>query len=300
MREPTFVLMAAGMGSRFGGLKQITPVDDEGHMIIDFSLFDARRAGFKKVVFIIKHAIEEDFKARIGRRMEKYFDVQYVYQELDMLPEGYTVPEGREKPWGTGHAVSCLEGVVDGPFAVANSDDYYGESAIRAIYDFLMEERGGREHAMVGYVLRNTVTENGYVARGVCDVREGLLRGIVERTHIEKCGSEAVFTEDGEHYEPLSGDSIVSMNLWGFQYEALHEFPARFRRFLDTNTNPLKGEYFIPYVVDQFLREGKDTIRVLPTAETWYGVTYREDLQAVRDAVARMKAEGRYPQHLWE
>ena len=189
MPEPTLVILAAGMGSRFGGLKQIMAVDGHGHAIIDFSLYDAYRAGFRKVAFIIKHAIEEDFKAAVGRRAEKYFEVSYVYQELDRLPAGYQVPEGRVKPWGTGHAVLCAKDAVDGPFAVINADDFYGPGAYQTLYDFLAAGRPENEHAMVAYQLRNTVTENGHVARGVCRIEDGLLADIVERTHVAGAGS---------------------------------------------------------------------------------------------------------------
>ena len=217
--EPTLVILAAGMGSRFGGLKQITPVDEYGHAIIDFSLYDAYRAGFRKVAFIIKHEIEEDFKAAVGRRMEKYFDVKYVFQQLDKLPAGYAVPEGRVKPWGTGHAVLCAKDAIDGPFAVINADDFYGPSAYQALYDFLAADGDETEHAMVGYLLRNTVTEHGTVARGICQVENGLLTGVVERTKIKKDGEDAAFTEDdGESWTPLSGESVVSMNFWGFKH----------------------------------------------------------------------------------
>ena len=257
MREPTLVIMAAGMGSRFGGLKQITAVDNEGHAIIDFSLFDAYRAGFRKIAFIIKHEIADSFKAAVGQRMEKYFDVKYVYQQLDVLPEGYTVPAGREKPWGTGHAVMCCRGVVDGPFAVINADDFYGAGAYKAIYDFLSAEHEPGEYAMVGYKLRNTVTENGSVARGVCDVENGYLADITERTHIEKRGDDAAYTEDGVNFVPLSGDATVSMNFWGFSTMMLDELYARFPAFLDKNlpVNPLKCEYFLPFVANEQLEE---------------------------------------------
>ena len=302
MAEPTLVIMAAGMGSRFGGLKQITSVDDLGHAIIDFSLFDARRAGFRKIAFIIKHEIEESFKAAVGRRMEKYFDVQYVYQQLDMLPEGYCVPEGREKPWGTGHAVLCCRGAVDGPFAVINADDFYGAGAYEAIYGFLKEDRPASEYAMVGYKLRNTVTENGHVARGVCEVENGFLKGITERTHIEKRGDDAAYTEDGESFIPLSGDVTVSMNFWGFSPKMLEELNARFPAFLDKGLaeNPLKCEYFLPFVANEQLEEGSASVRMLDCNETWYGMTYREDLGSVRAAIAEMKARGVYPDRLWE
>lgn len=302
MAEPTLVIMAAGMGSRFGGLKQITSVDDQGHAIIDFSLFDARRAGFKKIVFIIKHEIEDSFKAAIGARMENFFDVQYVYQQLDRLPEGYSVPDGREKPWGTGHAVLCCRGTVTGPFAVINADDFYGCGAYEAIYSFLSADRPDSEYAMVGYKLRNTVTENGHVARGVCEIENGFLRDITERTHIEKRGSDAAYTEDGEHFTPLSGDTTVSMNFWGFSTKMLDELGARFPAFLDRSLpeNPLKCEYFLPFVANEQLQEGSASVRVLDCNETWYGMTYRADLDSVRAAIAAMKDAGIYPARLWD
>ena len=300
MRSPTLVILAAGMGSRFGGLKQIRPVDERGHAIIDYSLFDAYRAGFRRVVFIIKHEIEADFKAAVGTRMEKYFDVKYVFQQLDMLPEGYAVPEGRVKPWGTGHAVLCCKDAVDGPFAVINADDFYGPGAYQAIYDFLAQDRPESEHAMVAYLLRNTVTENGYVARGVCQVENGLLTGVTERTHIEKRGEDAAYTEDGETWQPLSGDVPVSMNFWGFSPAMLRELEARFPAWLDANlkTNPLKGEYFLPSVANAVIEEGLGTVRVLPCREQWYGMTYKEDLPGVAAALKRMRENGIYPEKL--
>ena len=300
MPSPTLVILAAGMGSRFGGLKQIRPVDEHGHAIIDYSLFDAWRAGFRKVAFIIKHEIEADFKAAVGTRMEKYFDVRYVFQQLDMLPEGYAVPEGRVKPWGTGHAVLCCKGAVDGPFAVINADDFYGPGAYDAIYAFLAQERPESEHAMVAYQLRNTVTENGHVARGVCQVENGLLTGVTERTHIEKRGDDAAYTEDGETWHALPGDAPVSMNYWGFSPAMLRELEARFPAWLDANlkTNPLKGEYFLPSVANAVIQEGLGTVQVLPCHEQWYGMTYKEDLPGVVEALRRMRENGVYPEVL--
>ena len=300
MPSPTLVILAAGMGSRFGGLKQIKPIDDRGHAIIDYSLFDAYRAGFRKVAFIIKHEIEADFKAAVGTRMEKYFDVQYVFQQLDMLPEGYTVPEGRVKPWGTGHAVLCCRGAVDGPFAVINADDYYGPGAYTAIYDFLAQERPESEHAMVAFQLRNTVTEHGYVARGVCCVENGLLTGVTERTHVEKRGDDAAYTEDGVSWHELPGDTPVSMNYWGFSPAMLRELEARFPAWLDANlkTNPLKAEYFLPSVANAIIQEGLGTVQVLPCREQWYGMTYQEDLPSVKEALRRMRESGVYPEIL--
>ena len=300
MKEPTLVILAAGMGSRFGGLKQIMPVDPFGHSIIDFSLYDAHRAGFRKVAFIIKHEIEEDFKASNGRRMEKYFDVQYIYQQLDRLPEGYSVPEGRIKPWGTGHAVACCQGVVDGPFAVINSDDFYGRTAYSALYDFLSADRPENEHAMVAYLVKNTVTESGSVARGVCSEKDGYLTDVVERTRIEKRGDDAAFTEDGETWVHLPGDTLVSMNCWAFGRSFLQELVNRFPAWLDANlpVNPLKCEYFIPLVVNDLLKEGKAAVRLLNCHETWFGMTYKEDMQTVKDAIAAMRADGTYPETL--
>lgn len=301
MNDPVLVIMAAGMGSRFGGLKQITSVDERGHKIIDFSLYDARRAGFKKVVFIIKREIEADFKNAIGLRMENFFDVTYVFQELDKLPAGYKVPEGRIKPWGTAHAIACAKDAIDGPFAVINSDDYYGVHAMETIYDHLKEKRPANDHCMVGFSLKNTVTENGYVSRGICEVEDGCLKEITERTRIEKRGDNAAYTEDGKTFIPLSGETIVSMNLWGFQKEILGEFTGRFKTFLDENLSkdPLKCEYYLPYVADRQIKEGLGTIKVLTTEDKWYGVTYPEDLKSVTDAMASMKAAGIYPDELW-
>lgn len=301
MGEPVFVIMAAGMGSRFGGLKQITPVDGAGNKLIDYSLYDAWRAGFRKVVFIIKRQIEEDFKAAVGCRMEAYFDVRYVYQELDRLPSGFTVPEGRVKPWGTAHAIACAKEAIDGPFAVLNADDYYGAGSIQMIYDFLKEPRGPGEHAMIGFRLRNTVTAHGTVSRGVCETENGLLRRIDERTRVEKRGEDAAYTEDGEIWTPLSGDAVVSMNLWGFQQTILEEAESRFAAFLTENLakNPLKCEYYLPLLADAFIREGKGTIRVLPTADAWHGMTYPEDLKDLTAALGALRAEGSYPETLW-
>ncbi len=300
MKEPALVILAAGMGSRFGGLKQITPVDDFGHAIIDFSLFDAYRAGFRKVVFIIKHEIEDDFKAIVGRRAEKYFDVKYVFQQLDRLPAGYSVPEGRVKPWGTGHAVMCAADAVDGPFAVINADDFYGRTAYTALYDYLTSGKPDNEHAMVAYLLRNTVTESGHVARGICQVENGLLTDVVERTHIEKRGSDGAYTEDGTTFVPLSGETLVSMNCWGFSHSMMDELIKRFPAWLDENLpkNPLKCEYFLPFVANALIKDGEGSVRVLNCHETWYGITYKDDLAPFRAAVVRMRADGIYPERL--
>ena len=300
MQEPTLVILAAGMGSRFGGLKQITPVDEHGHAIIDFSLLDAYRAGFRRVAFIIKHEIEADFKAVVGRRAEKYFDVRYVYQQIENLPEGYSVPEGRTKPWGTGHAVLCAAQAVDGPFAVINADDFYGRTAYTALYDYLTGERPENEHAMVAYQLKKTVTESGSVARGICRVEDGFVTDVVERTRIEKRGSDAAYTEDGENWLPLSGELPVSMNCWAFSHSMMDELIKRFPAWLDENVpkNPMKCEYFLPSVANALIKDGEGSVRVLNCHETWYGVTYKEDLQSFKDAMKRMRTEGIYPEAL--
>ena len=306
MQKPVLVVMAAGMGSRYGGLKQLDPVGEHGQLIIDYSIYDARRAGFETVVFVIKHAIEETFKAGIGDRLSKVMDVRYAYQELDDLPEGYAVPEGRVKPWGTCHAILAARKVVDGPFAVINSDDYYGPEAFREMYDYLSthEDRSGcYEYAMVGYLLGNTVTEHGHVARGVCvETADHFLQSVTEHTHIEKDVDNARSTRDGgETWEQLPGDTIVSMNLWGFTRSFLTEAEERFPAFLDRalKDDPVKGEYFLPSVVSALIGEGKARVKVLRSRDRWYGVTYHEDKPVVVAAIARMTKERLYPANLW-
>ena len=302
MKQPVLVVMAAGMGSRFGGLKQITPVDREGDIIMDFSLFDARRAGFEKVVFIIKQAIADTFIEKVGRRMEPFFEVRYAYQELDKLPEGFAVPEGRVKPWGTAHAIACAADLIDGPFAVINADDFYGYDAFRTIYSFLTSDAPANQSAMVGYHLCNTVTKNGSVARGICQTDGDLLTEVVERTRIEERSDGIAYTEDGETWVPLSGDSLVSMNLWGFHEQMLEEFTGGFAGFLRENLdkNPIKCEYYLPSVANAQIRSGKGTVKVLPTTAVWHGVTYREDLPSVMEALEQLKQAGEYPRELWK
>ena len=300
MKQPTLVILAAGMGSRFGGLKQITAVDDFGHAIIDFSMYDAYRAGFRKVAFIIKHEIEADFKRFVGERAEKHFDVKYVFQQTDMLPAGYELPEDRVKPWGTAHAVLCAKDAIDGPFAVINSDDFYGRTAYSAIYDYLVSDHPETEHAMVAYLLRNTVTENGSVARGICDVKDGFLSDVVERTKIFKKGADAEYTEDRETFFPLSGETLVSMNFWGFNESFMEQLEKRFPQWLDKNlpVNPLKAEYFLPFVADAMIKEGEGKVKVLNCHETWHGITYKEDMDSVVSSIAKMRSEGLYPETL--
>lgn len=306
MKKPVLVIMAAGMGSRYGGLKQIDPVDNEGHIIMDFSIYDAKRAGFEKVVFIIKKAIEKEFKAGIGDRISQYMDVEYVYQELDTLPEGFEVPEERVKPFGTGHAILSCKDVVDGPFAVINADDYYGVHAFQEIYNYLTENEDDEKYhyAMVGYILSNTLTENGYVSRGICEMdKDAFLTGITERTHIEQRDMGVQFTEDdGQTWEDIAADSIVSMNMFGFTASMLKELECRFPEFLEKGLkeNPMKCEYFLPSVVSDLIEEDKADVKVLRSEDRWYGITYKEDKEAVVSAVQKLKDTGVYPQHLWE
>ncbi len=302
MKKPVLVIMAAGMGSRYGGLKQIDPIDPQGHIIMDFSIYDALQAGFEKVVFIIKKANEAAFKESIGDRISEKIQGEYVYQELDKIPEGFQVPEGRQKPFGTGHAILCCQGVVDGPFAVINADDYYGRYAYKAIYDYLANHQDDEKYryAMVGYALKNTLTENGYVARGVCETdAQGFLTGIVERTHIEKHGEQAAYTEDGgASFQEIAMDSTVSMNLWGFSNSILKELESGFQKFLQEELpqNPLKAEYFLPFAVDALLQQGKASVQVLTSQDKWYGVTYKEDKEMVVNAIAELKRQGLYPE----
>lgn len=306
MQKPTLVIMAAGMGSRYGGLKQIDPVDADGHIIMDFSIYDAKRAGFEKVVFIIKKAIEEPFKEGIGKRIEKYMNVAYAYQELDVLPDGFEVPEGREKPFGTGHAILSAKEMIDGPFAVINADDYYGVHAFKTIYDYLSANVDDTvyRYAMVDYRLSNTLTDNGYVSRGICETdQEGFLTGITERTHIEKRDGGVSYTEDdGKTWNPISEDSIASMNMFGFSHSLLKELEERFPVFLKKGLqdNPLKCEYFLPSVVSELIEENKASVKVLHSADRWYGITYKEDKSVVVNAIQKLKDDGVYPQHLWE
>lgn len=306
MNKPILIIMAAGMGSRYGGLKQIDPISDQGEIILDFSLYDAMMAGFEKVVFIIKKENEKDFRALIDERAGRYLGVEYAFQELSDIPKGYQVPEGRVKPWGTCHAVLSARDFIKGPFAVINADDYYGPGAFQSIYDYLetAEDDEKYRYCMVGYQLENTLTENGSVARGVCEVTaDGQLSDIVERTKIMRREDGIAFSEDdGDTWVPLSEGTTVSMNFWGFTESFVSEMQERFPAFLDKALaeNPLKGEYFLPGVVDQLIKEGKASVKVLKSADKWYGVTYQEDKQGVVDALQAMKDKGMYPEKLWK
>ncbi len=305
-KEPILVIMAAGMGSRFGGLKQIEPISDKGEIILDFSLYDAFMAGFKKAIFVIKRENEEDFRKLIDNGAAKYMKVDYAFQQLNDLPDGYSVPEGREKPWGTAHAVMAARHLADGPIAVINADDYYGPGAFQTIYDFLEGACDGEKYSycMVGYDIENTLTENGFVSRGVCKTSEqGFLTEITERTKIQWKDGEIVYTEDdGKTWKNLPKGTTVSMNFWGFTPSMMKEMEAGFPAALDKilAENPLKGEYFLPGVVDRLLREGKAEVKVLKSRDRWYGITYKEDKESVVSALQSMKDKGEYPDKLWK
>ena len=303
-KKPVLVVMAAGMGSRYGGLKQIDPVGSCGEAILDFSLFDAYEAGFETAVIIIKSAIEKDFMEMVGKRLEKCpMEIRYAFQEMEKIPAGFSVPEGRVKPFGTSHAVLCAKKEIDGaPFAVINSDDYYGKDAFKVIYDYLAKAEDG-DFCMVGYLLGNTVTEHGSVARGVCTVgADGNLADIVERLRIEKYEGGIHFTEDGEVWEDLTADTIVSMNMWGLTPKFLDYLEEKFPEFMATQVpaNPMKAEYLLPRSVDAMLKEGIATVKVLKSADKWYGVTYAEDKPVVVATLAELTNQGKYPDGLWK
>ena len=288
-KDITLVVMAAGMGSRFGGLKQIEPIGPKGEAILDFSVYDAVKAGFTKVVFVIKHAIEKDFKEFVGNRIEKKVKVEYVFQEIDKLPEGYTCPETREKPWGTAHAILCCKDVVKEPFAVVNADDYYGRSAFVKMAEFLKSDSD--DYTMVGFRLMNTLTENGYVSRGVCEIENGELKSVTERTKIMDCK----FTEDdGATWTQLPEDTVVSMNLWGFRPDVFGYIETGFKKFLDEKIDVPKSEYYLPTVVSERIERKEKSVKVLIAEDKWYGVTYKEDKQVVVDAIGKMVADGCY------
>ncbi len=307
-KKPVLVVMAAGMGSRYGGLKQIDPVGSQGEAILDYSLFDAHEAGFETAVIIIKEAIRKDFMDTVGKRLEKCpMEIRYAYQELDKIPEGFSVPEGRTKPWGTSHAVWCAREVIgDAPFAVLNADDYYGKDAYRVVYNYLANGGDGEkyDYCMVGYDLGNTVTDNGSVARGICAVDEsGYLTHVVERTKIEKHEGGIHFTEDdGATWTDVAADVPVSMNLWGFTPSFLKEVEARFPLFLanDVPGNPAKAEYFLPRTVGELLAENKASVKVLRSKDRWFGVTYAADKPAVVAELKKMQEDGLYPDGLWK
>ena len=304
-KKPILVVMAAGMGSRYGGLKQIDPIGPNGEVIIDYSLFDAKRAGFEKVICIIKHAIEDDFKAVMERGAAKYLDIEYAFQEIADIPDGFEVPEGRTKPWGTGHAILAARDLVDAPFAVINADDYYGTEVFKTIYDYLSTAEDGDyyDYCMAGYLIENTLTENGTVARGVCVTKDGYLEHLDERTKICWKDGKIAFTEDdGETWEEVPEGTPVSMNFFGFtpsiMTELKEKFPVALEKILAEN--PIKGEFYIPIVTSELVAEGKARVKVLPAHDRWYGVTYKEDRPAMVQAMQDKIAAGEYPEALWK
>lgn len=289
-KDITLIVMAAGMGSRFGGLKQIEPVGKNGEAILDFTVYDAIKAGFTKVVFVIKHAIENDFKEFVGSRIAKKIKVEYVFQEIDKLPDGFTAPDDRQKPWGTAHAILCCKDVVNEPFAVVNADDFYGRSALQKVADFLKQEENN--YCMVGFRLANTLTENGSVSRGVCEIdNQNCLTKVTERTKIIDCK----YTEDdGQSWTSLSPDTVVSMNLWGFMPDIFEFIEKGFKEFLKTNINLPKSEYYLPTVVSSLIDNGQKNVEVLVAEDKWYGITYKEDKQKVVNAIGAMIDAGIY------
>lgn len=306
MKKPVLVIMAAGMGSRYGGLKQIDPVDKEGHIIMDFSLFDAKRAGFEKVIFIIKKENEDSFREAVGNRMAKYMEVSYVFQDINNIPEGFEVPEGRVKPWGTGHAVlSCID-EIDGPFAVINADDYYGKEAFVKLHDYLVADAGKKtdryDICMAGFILKNTLSENGGVTRGLCEVdaEENLIK-VTETYEIQyRDGRLCGQTEAGDIFE-IQEDKHVSMNMWGLYPDFFEELESGFQRFLaGIKPGDLKAEYLLPKIIDKLLQEKKAAVKVLETQDKWFGVTYQEDKQSVMDAIHGLVEQGIYQKKLFE
>ena len=306
MTKPVLVIMAAGMGSRYGGLKQMEAVGSNGELIIDFSLYDAMRAGFQTVIFIIKKENELDFRNLIDHKAGRFMETKYAFQELSDLPDGYSVPEGRQKPWGTCHAVLAARDLIEGPFAVINADDYYGAGAFRQAYDFLISARDGEklDCCMIGYRLSHTLTDSGHVARGVCEASaDGFLEKIVERTKVIRRDGKVFFTEDEEKtWVEIQQDAVVSMNFWGFSAGIIKEFKDMLPPFLDklAGGDPLKGEMLLPHAVGRLLNVGKARFKILKSEDKWHGVTYREDREDVVSALQSLKDKGIYPEALWK
>ena len=299
----TLVIMAAGMGSRYGGLKQIDPVGRHGEFILDYSVYDAVKAGFDKVVFIIKKESLDVFRETVGKRLEKVIPVEYAFQEITEVPEGVKVPEGRTKPWGTAHAVWSCRNLVDGPFAVINADDFYGREAFRLLHDFFLEQpedTSKYHYCMAGYLLRNTLTENGHVARGVCTADNGYLTTVTERTKIQRNQGQTQFYEEGQGWTDIDENSIVSMNCWGFTPDIFGEIELQMQKFFKDSTDGLaKKEFFLPSVVQELMDAGKCDVKVMDTPAKWYGVTYHEDKEKIVAFIEQMIGEGVYPETLW-
>ena len=305
MEKTTLVIMAAGIGSRFGqGIKQLTSFGPNGEIIMDYSIYDAKKAGFDRVLFVIRKDLEEDFREIIGNRIGKQIEVDYTFQEVSDLPEGFALPEGRKKPWGTGQAILACRGHLDGPFAVINADDYYGPSAFASVHDYLIGEIDEQDMCMSGFILKNTLSDNGGVTRGICRLDEnGSLIGIDETKHIIKTATgAAVLDKDGDMERPLDAEGLVSMNFWGFQKSFLDTLDEMFVEFLDglTPENELSEEFLLPTIVDRLINGKRARVKVLPTEDTWFGVTYHEDVPTVRESIAKLIEDGVYPSKLWE
>jgi hypothetical protein len=304
-QQPALLIMAAGIGSRYGGLKQVDPVGPHGEIVIDYAIYDALRAGFDKIVFLIRKEIEDVFREKVGRSVEQRVETEYVMQDLANLPPGFSVPEGRVKPWGTGHAVLSCRGAIDKPFGVINADDFYGPQAFAALADYLRQacdpQGGPYDYSMVGYVLRNALSDHGSVARGVCTLtQDGYLESVRERTRIEKFGEAVKYSENGVDWVDIPADSTVSMNTWGFTPSIFPELEAHFPAFLAKNAgNLLKAEYFLPEVVNDLLKTGQARVKVLPTHEKWFGVTYPQDRPVIQAAIRERIQQGIYPEKLW-
>jgi UTP-glucose-1-phosphate uridylyltransferase len=300
MKKPGLIILAAGMGSRFGGLKQLSPIGPNGETIIEYSIYDAIRAGFGKVVFIIRKSFEEEFKDRFDAKFKSEIEVDYAFQEIDNLPEGFQVPEGREKPWGTGHAILMAKGLMDRPFAVINADDFYGLQAFQTMADFLNQGVNEREYSMVGYYLKNTLSENGSVSRGVCMVNElAELTEITERTNIRR-SEQGISYEDNGIAHPLDENVLVSMNFWGFHPNLFDHLERLFNDFLQLRGQELKSEFYIPSVVFNLIQQNQVMAKVLRADSTWFGVTYQEDLPVVKESLERLITQGQYPEVIFQ
>jgi NDP-sugar pyrophosphorylase family protein len=299
MIRPTLLILAAGLGSRYGSLKQIETIGPRGETIIDYSVYDAIRTGFAKVVFVIKQEIEADFKEHLFKRFENRIETGYVFQDLDVLPEGYSLPRDREKPWGTAHAIMAAEKSINEPFAAINADDFYGLEAFTAMHEFLSQKAGETDYCMIGYKLKNTLSEHGTVSRGVCEIDEqDFLISVSELTRIQKDNNRIVYLENDESHS-LAENSVVSMNMWGFTTSVFGHIKQGFSSFLDQNINNPKAEYFIPVLVDQLIRAGEARVKVLHCDASWFGITYMEDRDAARKNILRKIQMGIYPPELW-
>ena len=300
--KPTLLILAAGLSTRYGGLKQIEPIGPNGEIIIDYSIYDAIRAGFGKLVFIIRHCFEDAFKEKIGSKFDGLIETAYAYQELDIALDGFVLPPDREKPWGTGHAILVARDVINEPFAVINADDYCGIDSFKMMAEFLCGPGlSPTDYAMVGFRLRNTLSEYGAVSRGVCHCDDKMfLLDVVERTRVERCGDAAIYFDNDGTEHMLSGDEVVSMNLWGFHPSIFTYLSRQFKDFLEEHGNELKSELFIPTVVGDMVESGRVNVKVLSTHDNWFGVTYREDKEIAERSIAGLVEKGTYPERLWE